>query len=101
LKKDNKASNEKYVGKVIRFGGIVSEIEGDSALLLTLNTGLEDFSAKCGFNKSEFSKANKIESGDSIVVQGSCDGVDIPSDEMSLFGDKSISFSRCALFDTK
>ena len=98
---DMAVSNEKYIGKVIRFNGTVSRIEGDSALLITLSTPEDDFEAQCGFDKSEFEQSRKVSVGDKLTIQGSCDGVDLPEEDDILADGKYISFSRCAIFDAK
>ncbi len=98
---DMAESNEKYIGKVIRFNRTVSRIEGDSALLITLSTPEEDFEAQCGFDKSEYEKSKKVAVGDQVIIQGSCDGVDLPEEDDILADGKYISFSRCSIFDAK
>lgn len=99
FEKDTEGSNEKYVGQTIRFGGVVESIEGDSALLFKLRTRAKDYSANCSFDISEFANSSKVKVGDSVNLQGSCNGIVSPDEELDLFSEKSISFARCKLFD--
>ena len=100
FEKDMAASNTKYIGKVVHFEGEVLRIEGDEEPLVTLSTKEEGFEAKCGFQSSELEKVKSIKVGDQVTIQGDCDGVTLPEED-DLDPEKYISFSRCALFDTK
>lgn len=87
----------KYVGKSVKFAGRVAEVAGDSSVLLKLATGVEEFTANCGFDKSVFSEVSMIKTGDSVSLQCSCSGVTKPEGEMDLLSEKSLDMVRCKL----
>lgn len=97
LQKNDSATLSKYIGKVVKFGGVVASVEGDSARLLKLNTGYEEFTANCSFEPSEFNTVRAIGEGDSIIVQCSCSGLTVPESEDDLLSEKSLDVARCAL----
>lgn len=87
----------KYVGKSFAFGGLVSEVAGDSAVLLKLASGVDEYTVNCGFDKSEYAAAGKVVVGDSVSLKCSCSGLTLPEDEMSLLSEKSLDMVRCSL----
>jgi len=97
LQKNDSATLGKYIGKVVKFGGVVASVEGDSARLLKLNTGFEEFTANCSFEPSELNAIRAIGEGDSILVQCSCSGLTVPESEDDLLSEKSLDMARCAL----
>ncbi len=101
FEKDKTAANAKYIGKSVRFGGIVASIEGDSNILIKLQSGIEGYTVNCGFNKKLKDKLNGIVVGDSIQVQCSCSGFSTPDAELSLLSEKSLDMTRCSLLNWK
>lgn len=87
----------KYVGKTIKFGGVVQEIAGDSAKLVKIQSGVEDVTVNCGFDKSQFAAIGNVQAGDSLIVQCSCSGYTSPEGEMDLLSERSLDMARCAL----
>lgn len=87
----------RFVGKTFEFGGTVTEVAGDSAVLLKLASGVDEFTVNCGFDKSQYEKVRFIAAGDSVEVKCSCSGITAPDDEMSLLSEKSLDMVRCSL----
>ncbi len=99
FEKDASASNQKYIGKVIRFSGSVSEISGDSSILLSLNAWKEGYSVNCDFDIALKEKLSAVLQGDSILLQCSCSGLSAPEEGMSLLSESSLEMTRCALIE--
>lgn len=99
FEKDASASNQKYIGKVIRFSGSVSEISGDSSILLSLNAWKEGYSVNCDFDIALKEKLSAVLQGDSILLQCSCSGLNAPEEGMSLLSETSLEMTRCALIE--
>ncbi len=97
---DATAATAKFVGKTVRFGGRVNEMEeNNKAMLFKLETQKDDYLAECGFDASQYEKVKEISNGDSLAVQCSCNGVSNAADELSLLGGSTISYSRCKLLE--
>lgn len=90
-------ANAKYHGKVLQFGGVISEISGDSTVLVKLNVGVDETTANCGFDKSLKQKLNRVAAGDSVIVKCSCSGYTRPDDAESMLSEKSLDLVRCDL----
>lgn len=95
------AATLKFVGKSVKFAGIVTEVTGDSSVLLKLATGNSDYTANCGFDRSVYETVKSIKSGDSVQLQCSCSGITKPEGEMDLLSEKSLDMVRCKLLAMK
>lgn len=94
-------ARNKYIGKSVKFGGMITEVSGDSAVLLKLATGNEDYTANCGFDKSVYESVKNVKTGDSVIIQCSCSGITSPEGEMDLLSEKSLDMIRCKLLEIK
>lgn len=101
FQENDSLASAKYIGKKIQFSGRINEVAGDSAVLLKLNTGVEDVLANCGFDKSQFSEVKNLKPGDSVSVLCSCSGFTSPEGEMDLLSEQSMEFARCSLLTEK
>ncbi len=99
FEKDAAGANQKYVGKIIRFSGSVTEIAGDSSILLTLNAWKEGYSVNCDFDITLKEKLSAVLQGDSVLLQCSCSGLSEPEEGMSLLSESSLEMTRCALIE--
>jgi hypothetical protein len=97
FEKDTKAASEKYIGKSVLFHGRVTEVAGDSSVLLKLASNQEGFTTNCGFDKSVYHEVKTVQSGDSVAVQCSCTGITKPEGEMDLLSESSLDMVRCKL----
>lgn len=99
FEKDAEGTNQKYIGKVIRFSGSVAEIAGDSSILFSLNAWKEGYSVNCDFDIALKEKLSAVLQGDSILLQCSCSGLNAPEEGMSLLSESSLEMTRCALIE--
>jgi hypothetical protein len=97
FEKSDSLASGKYVGKVIRFGGIVNEVLIDTNVLLKLNARKDEFVVNCNFDKIVKDKVSGILVGDSVELQCSCSGVNKPDEEMSMLSESSLLMTRCSL----
>ena len=74
---DVAASDLKYLGKVLKINGVVSDIDNDDAeeLSIILDTGAMIFGISCSFSPEEKNKLITININDTIVVKGFCTGM--------------------------
>lgn len=97
FEKDAVSANQQYIGKVIRFSGSVSEIGGDSSILVTLNAWKEGYTINCDFDMELKDKLSAVLQGDSLLLQCSCSGLSTPEEGMSLLSGATLEMTRCAL----
>lgn len=97
---NEKAANEKYIGKGIKFSGVVSEIAGDSVHALLLNGG-EGIEVKCTFDKSAAEKVKPVLQNDTVELICECSGYIKPADGESMLSSKTLEMVRCNLLNWK
>ena len=97
FEKDAASANQQYIGKVIRFSGSVSEIGGDSSILVSLNAWKEGYTINCDFDMELKDKLSAVLQGDSLLLQCSCSGLNTPEEGMSLLSGATLEMTRCAL----
>lgn len=93
---NEKAANAKYIGKGIKFSGLVSEVIGDSSTGLLLSGG-EGIEIKCTFDKSQSEKVKAIVQNDSVELICECSGYIKPDNAESMLSTKSLEMVRCNL----
>ncbi len=74
---DEKASDKKYLNKVIAVGGKISKIDKDAtgSVSILLDAGSEMGGVSCALDARHNDEATKLHQGDSVTMNGSCTGM--------------------------
>lgn len=97
FEKNDTAANAKYIGKSVRFAGTVTEISGDSGIMVKMSARKGEYTVNCNFDRAMKEKLTSVLAGDSLEVQCSCSGVTVPDEEMSMLSESSLDMTRCNL----
>lgn len=74
--KDENASNQKYLGKVIEIKGLVSEKSTDKAGIVSITLAGEEIAGvTCQMFHTETEKTKSIQEGDELTIKGRCTGI--------------------------
>lgn len=97
FEKSDSLASLKYVGKSIRFSGLVTEILLDTNVVIKLDARKSEYSVNCNFDKAVKDKVSGILAGDSLELQCSCSGINKPDEELSMLSESSLIMTRCNL----
>lgn len=97
---NKKAADEKYIGKGIKFSGVVSRVDGDSVHALIFSVG-DDTEVKCTFDKSIEEKVKPILPNDTVELICECGAYMPPLDATSMLSTNILDMARCNLLNWK
>lgn len=97
---DEKASNAKYLDKVIELTGKVDHLTLENKLEpnVVLMAADGEGTVTCGFKPEMLEKINKLESGTTIKIKGQCKGI-IGDAELDLLASPDVVLTKCTIVE--